>query len=146
VVALRGETHGGAVGATSAGRDIEGARGVPCQTEQDRAVGAVVVVVLVDQTFGDGIVNLLVVLLLGSEDGVALHGIALSDSRVIGIVATATEQDSGESTVEQTVAAAGLGSSLGDLGLGTLGRVAAAGGLLLKDLTGRGTARDGAQR
>ena len=55
-----GEPHGGAVGSSRAGGLIVGTRGVPCETDQDRSVTAVVVVYMgiydVGNGFADGVV------------------------------------------------------------------------------------------
>lgn len=60
VAGLGLEAHGGIVGATILGVDVVGARGVPGETEEDGAVRAVVVVLILDNG-SNGVVDLLVV-------------------------------------------------------------------------------------
>ena len=140
VVTLGGETHGGAVGAAGAGLLVVGARGVPSETEEDGAVRAIVVVVLVDELLGDEVVDLLVVLAAGRECGgalLALGGAALLErfGSAAGSVVTETSKgDSSDAADQSGVAAA--------RGLGSLAGVATA-GLALEGLAGNGNAAGG---
>lgn len=84
MVALGSEAHGGAVGTAGAGQLVVGAGGVPCETKQDRAVAAVIVVVVLLEQLGDVVVGLLVVLEAGDEGrpGLALEAEQL---RLVGV-------------------------------------------------------------
>jgi hypothetical protein len=93
---------------------------VPAKAEEDGAVGAVVVVVLVDELLGDEVVDLLVVLLAGGECGgalLALGGAALLErfGCAAGSVVAETSQSDGGDTADQSgvAAARGLGSLAG---------------------------------
>lgn len=140
VVALRRETHGGTVGAAGAGLLVVGAGGVPAETEEDGAVGAVIVVILVNELLGDEVVDLLVVLLAGREGGralLALGGAALLEGLSVAaesVVAETSEGDGGETTDQSGVAAT--------RGLGSLAGVATA-SLALEGLAGDGDAAGG---
>lgn len=68
VVTLGGESHGSTVATTSAGLLVEGTTGVPGETQEDGAVAAIVVLVVLLEKLGDLVVHLLVVLLGGIED------------------------------------------------------------------------------
>lgn len=72
MTSLRLEAHSGIVGATILGVDVVGARGVPGEAEEDGAVRAVVIVLILDNG-SNGVVDLLVVegllgLLSSSDD------------------------------------------------------------------------------
>lgn len=64
--ALGSKSHGGTVAATGLGLLVIGAAGVPCVTNQDGAVAAIVIVLDL-QAAGDVVVDLLVVGLGGNE-------------------------------------------------------------------------------
>ena len=68
VVAFGGEAHRGAVGAAGVGGGVVGAAAVPGEADDDRAVGAIVVVVLLFKALRDCVVDGLVVFLCRSED------------------------------------------------------------------------------
>lgn len=114
VVTLGSEPHGGTVAATSAGHGIVCARGVPGKTDQDGAVAAVIVLIVFNQSLGNGVVDLLVVGLGGGEDGVLEVGRAGA-----GVVEPATSTcDGGDGdTGDQASAAAASGRSIAALAL-----------------------------
>ena len=68
MVGLGSETHGGTVAPACVGFSVVGAAGVPGETEEDGAVGAVLVVVFFPEEGGIGVVDCLLVLWRRVED------------------------------------------------------------------------------
>lgn len=126
VVALRRKAHGSAIGATRLRLSIVGSGRVPGQAHQHRAIGAVVVLVLVLQLLGNGIVHLLVVLEAGHEG--RLRG--RLDAEQLGVVlvgSPARGSNNAEAGTEQhTLGIAALGGALlaGTAGIATAGGLA----------------------
>lgn len=94
VVGLGSESHGGAVAATSASLLVIGARSVPGETDEDGAVATIIVVVLLLQTAGNLVVDLLVVG-LGGLKGLDRGGAGVEE------VETSTTEDGSTSNVDQ---------------------------------------------
>lgn len=67
MIRLRGESHRGAVAASSAGLLVIGTTCVPCETNQDGTIAAIIIIGLVGETGSDSVVHLLVVGLGGDE-------------------------------------------------------------------------------
>lgn len=65
VVALGSESHGSTVTATSLGLLVVGTAAVPCKTDQDGAVAAIIIIGV--ETLGDVVVDLLVIGLGGNK-------------------------------------------------------------------------------
>lgn len=107
MVGLGGEAHGGAVAASGTGGLVKGTASVPGKTKQDRAEAAIVIVVLLLETGGNVVVDLLEVLLGGVHDLGRSSGGRIAGSEV---PASTTK---GGSTEEEGNEVRGLLGSLG---------------------------------
>lgn len=94
VVRLGREPHGRAVAAPRARGGVVGARGVPRQAQQHRTIGTVVVLVLLPQLLGDGVVHLLVVFRRRLEHACRLPRAALGQVEFTGLCVVDVESAS----------------------------------------------------
>jgi hypothetical protein len=120
VVTLRGESHGSTVAATSLGLGIVGATGVPCETDKDGSVRAIVVLIVLNEELSDLVVDLLVILLSGCED---TSGLGLLCA--VHIVETSTTSKGGNKTTDQEAIATLL--STGGISVATTARLSKGG-------------------
>lgn len=117
------------MGGGSVGRGHSRSAGVPRQSQQDRTIAAIIIVVVLLQSLRNDIVHLLVVLELGSEG--LLGGDLCAGTRAVCVVSGATE-NSKSTDPDSRVGAVRLGTSL---------RRVAAARLLAESLGGNGEAR-----
>lgn len=126
MIAFGGESHRGSIAATSAGLDIIGPRRVPPESEEHRPVASIIVVVVLDQARGNGVVYGLVIGLLGDEDAFAAGDLVGVGALVLAeAVVGACTGEEGDDAADQSRVAAGLG--LAGVGEATAGLLAEGG-------------------
>src|SRR5258708_37873118 len=103
MAALRCEPHGSTIATPSPSLVIEGAAGVPGQSQQDWAVRAIVVIVLLLQPRRNLVVHLLVVLELGRED------LGLVGAAALGVVVVPCSAEGQRSNTQVQARGGGLG-------------------------------------
>ncbi len=103
VVTLWGKSHSSTVRSTSLGLLVVSSGAMPCQSKQNWSVGSIIIIILLLQSCGNIVVNLLVVLLLWDENSGSLIRGALEEGAVGLIVdvcasTAGREGESGEET------------------------------------------------